>query len=75
MDSLYGTSQLMMRSILKLKLKLQPPDVFVQPPVSDFRVMDFLKAKQIIEQTATVREEVKRKLDQIIEARIKQPAS
>ena len=48
MDSLYGTSQLMMRSILKLKLKLQPPDVFVQPPVSDFRVMDFLKAKQII---------------------------
>ena len=74
MDSLYGTSQLMMRSILKLKLKLQAPDVFVQPPVSDFRVMDFLKARQIIKDTETVRDEVKRKLDHVIEARIKEPA-
>lgn len=73
-DSLYGTSQLMMRSILKLKLKLQPPDIFVQPPVSDFRVMDFLKAKQIIEATSPVREEVKRKLDRLIEARMRETA-
>lgn len=73
-DSLYGTSQLMMRSILKLKLKLQPPDVFIQPPVSNFRVMDFLKAKQIIQVTEPVRDEVKRKLDRVIEARIKEPA-
>jgi len=67
-DSLYGTSQLMMRSILKLKLKLQPPDVFIQPPVSDYRVMDFLKAKQIIGATAPVQDEVKRKLESAMEA-------
>jgi NTE family protein len=73
-DSLYGTSQLMMRSILKLKLKMQPPDVFVQPPVSNYRVMDFLKAKEIIEGTAPVRDELKRKLHRAIEAKIKQPA-
>jgi NTE family protein len=73
-DSLYGTSQLMMRSILKLKLSLQPPDVFIQPPVSNFRVMDFLKAKQIIELTSPVREEVKRKLDKVIESRISKPS-
>jgi NTE family protein len=73
-DSLYGTSQLMMRSILKLKLKLQPPDVFIQPPVSNFRVMDFLKAKKIIEATAPVHDEFRRKLDRVIEARLKLPA-
>ena len=70
-DSLYGTSQLMMRSILKMKLKMQPPDVFVQPPVSSFRVMDFLKADQIIKQTTPIRDEFKRKLERAIEARIK----
>lgn len=70
-DSLYGVSQLMMRSILKLKLQLQAPDIFVQPPVSAYRVMDFLKAREIIEATSPVREELKRKLDAAIEARMK----
>jgi len=74
-DSLYGTSQLMMRSILKLKLQLQPPDVFIQPPVSNFRVMDFLKAKQIIAMTEPVHDEVRRKLEQAIEARLKAPVA
>ncbi|MFZ2100141.1 MAG: patatin-like phospholipase family protein [Oricola sp.] len=73
-DSLYGTSQLMMRSIMKLKLKLRPPDVFIQPPVSNFRVMDFLKAKRIIEMTEPVHDELKRKLEHVIEKHIKEPA-
>ncbi|WP_421853722.1 patatin-like phospholipase family protein [Oricola sp.] len=73
-DSLYGTSQLMMRSILKMKLKMQPPDVFVQPPVSTFRVMDFLKANQIIKETAPIRDEFKRKLERAIEAKAKADA-
>jgi NTE family protein len=71
-ECLYGTSQLMMRSILKLKLKLQPPDVFVQPPVSSYRVMDFLKAAEIIENTAPIRDEFKRKLERAIEKKLKQ---
>ncbi|MCI5078531.1 patatin-like phospholipase family protein [Oricola sp.] len=73
-DSLYGTSQLMMRSILKLKLKVQPPDVFIQPPVSNFRVMDFLKARQIVEVTAPVYDEVRRKLERALEDRVREPA-
>lgn len=73
-DSLYGTSQLMMRSILKLKLKLQPPDVFIQPPVSNFRVMDFLKAGQIIEGTKPIYDEFRRKLDQAMEDRVRERA-
>lgn len=74
MECLYGTSQLMMRSILKLKLKLQPPDVFVQPPVSTYRVMDFLKASEIIENTAPIRDEFKRKLERAIEKKTKKSA-
>lgn len=73
-DSLYGTSQLMMRSILTLKLQLQAPDVFIKPPVSNFRVMDFLKARQIIEATTPVHDEAKRKIERAIEDRIRKSA-
>ncbi|BCH65068.1 MULTISPECIES: patatin-like phospholipase family protein [Rhizobium/Agrobacterium group] len=62
-DSLFGASQLMMQSHLALKLKLGPPAIFLRPPVNGFGVMDFMKAKQIFEVSAPVKDEVKRALE------------
>lgn len=62
-ESMYGASQLMMQSLLQLKLQIKSPDIYVRPPVSRFRVMDFLKARQILTETASVRDELKRKID------------
>jgi NTE family protein len=62
-DSLFGASQLMMQSHLALKLKLGAPSIFLRPPVNEFGVMDFLKAKQIFEASEPVKDEVKRALD------------
>lgn len=67
-DALFGTSQLMNQSMIQLQLMMEPPDVFIRPPVSGFRVLDFLKAKQIFEATASVRDEFKRKLEGALEA-------
>ena len=61
-ESLYGASQLMMQSLIQAKLQVRTPDVFIRPPVSAFRVMDFLKARQILTETASVRDEFKNKL-------------
>ena len=61
-DSLFGTSQLMNQSMIQLKLMVEPPDVFVRPAVSQFRVLDFLKAQHILDATAPVREEFRTKL-------------
>jgi len=74
-DSLYGVSQLMMQSILQLKLMAGPPDVFIRPPVSRFRVLDFLKAQQILDATATVRDEFRLKLEAAIAAWEMDPAA
>lgn len=68
MDSIYGASQLMMQSILQAKMLVKAPDVFIMPPVSRFRVMDFLKARQILEETQPVRDELKRKIETAFEA-------
>lgn len=64
-DSMFGASQLMMQSAMALKLKLQPPHIFLRPPVNRFRVMDFLKAKDILEQCDSVKEDLKRAVDAI----------
>lgn len=63
MDALFGASQLMMQSIISEKLKSSRPDIFLRPDVDSWRVMDFLKVREILEQTAPFREEVKRAVD------------
>lgn len=68
MESLFGVAQLMNQSMIQLKLMVEPPDVFIRPPVSRFRVLDFLKARQILDATATVRDEFRRKLEAAIAA-------
>jgi len=73
-DSLFGTSQLMNRSMIQLKLMVEPPDVFVRPPVSKFRVLDFLKAKQILEETSSIRAEFRTKLEGALAAYEMDPA-
>ncbi|WP_321382261.1 patatin-like phospholipase family protein [Rhizobium sp.] len=62
-DSLFGASQLMMQSHLALKLRLGPPSIFLRPPVNEFGVMDFLKAKQIFETSEPLKDELKRALE------------
>ncbi|MEL6436606.1 MAG: patatin-like phospholipase family protein [Pseudomonadota bacterium] len=73
-ESLYGTSQLMMQSMMQMKLAMGPPDVFIRPPVSSFRVMDFFKAKAILEATKSVKDDLKRKLDAAFELHAHDPA-
>lgn len=64
-DSMFGASQLMMQSVMALKLKLQPPHIFLRPPVNRFRVLDFLKAGEILEQCDGVKDDLKRAVDAI----------
>ncbi len=65
-DSMFGASQLMMQSITAMKIKANPPDIFLRPPVSEFRMFDFLKLSQIMTQTAPVKDEVKHAVDAAI---------
>jgi NTE family protein len=59
-DSVFGASQLTMQATIALKLKLQPPQIFLRPSVSRFGVLDFLKAREILQESAPVKDELKR---------------
>ncbi|MBL0370608.1 patatin-like phospholipase family protein [Rhizobium sp. KVB221] len=62
-DSLFGASQLMMQSIIAEKLKIEAPDILLRPSVGRFKVMDFLRAGEVLEISAGIKEDVKRALD------------
>jgi NTE family protein len=62
-ESLFGASQLMMQSLIAMKLKMDPPDIFLRPEVNRFKVMDFLKAQDILDESASIKDRLKRALE------------
>ncbi|MEF2551454.1 patatin-like phospholipase family protein [Aurantimonas sp. A2-1-M11] len=69
LEALFGASQLMMQSIIDSKVHTHPPDLLICPPVSHYGVLDFLRTKQILEETSPVKEETKRALDGLLSGR------
>jgi NTE family protein len=60
-----------MRSIVTLKLEKSAPDIFLQPEVGRFRVLDFVKAEEVLAASAGIRDELKRALDEKFSAAAK----
>lgn len=62
-DMMFGASQLMMQSIIEMKRRAHPPQILLRPEVHQYRVLDFLKAKEILAGSEGVAEQLKRDLD------------
>ena len=63
-DLVFGASQLMMQSIIAMKLKHHShPAVFIRPPVAGFRALDFLKVEAVLQETVAIKDELKRAID------------
>lgn len=69
-DSLFGASQLMMQSIIAAKLRLRAPDIFLAPDVGRFKVLDFMRAAEVLETSSTVKDDIKRAIDAEFERRL-----
>jgi NTE family protein len=52
-----------------MKLKSSRPDVFLRPPVSRFRALDFLKIEAVLDETASIKDELKVAVDAAVKAR------
>jgi len=62
-DSLFGASQLMMQSIISEKLVRHSPDIFLRPNIGRFKVLDFLRAAEVLETSAAAKDDFKRALE------------
>lgn len=70
-DLMFGATQLMMQSIIATKLTATHPDILLRPPVSRFRALDFLKVDAVLGETAAIKDELKRAVDQAVALRQK----
>ncbi|HTV67711.1 MAG TPA: patatin-like phospholipase family protein [Rhizobiaceae bacterium] len=68
-DLMFGASQLMMQSIIAMKLQTQRPEILLRPPVSRFRVLDFMKIEAVLHETQSIKDELKRAVDEAVAAR------
>jgi NTE family protein len=68
-DLMFGATQLLMQSIIAHKIERYPPDVLLRPPVSKYRVLDFLKIDALMTETASIKDELKRSVEAAVKAR------
>jgi NTE family protein len=59
LDLVFGSSQIMMQSIMALKLQRSRPQILLRPPVSHFRVLDFMKIERVLAETVSIKDELK----------------
>ncbi|MEM8701798.1 MAG: patatin-like phospholipase family protein [Pseudomonadota bacterium] len=70
LDALFGSSQILMQTITAQKLKLEQPDILVRPPHDTVRVLDFLKAEQILERAEALRASTREQLSALTKGAI-----
>jgi NTE family protein len=56
-ESILSTFQIMQASIVEAKKQLSPPDIYIKPALTNIRVLDFFRSKEIL---AGVQDEVER---------------
>jgi NTE family protein len=64
--ALISSSQIMQRAIVREKLKVQQPDVYVDVEVDEFYVLDFHRFKQVLAAAAPAKAQLKRQLARVL---------
>jgi NTE family protein len=64
--ALMSSSQIMQRSIVREKLKVRQPDVYIDVEVDAFYVLDFHRLKDILAAAAPAKEQLRRQLTRVL---------
>jgi len=63
---LMASSQIMQRTIVRQKLKVQQPDIYIDVEVDAYYVLDFHRFKQIMADAAPAKEQLRRQLERVL---------
>lgn len=61
-DTVIGGFEIMEASMIRYRLKANPPDIYLKPDIRNIGLLEFHKVDQIFEQSAPIRDELRRKL-------------
>ncbi|QDG79157.1 patatin-like phospholipase family protein [Labrenzia sp. PHM005] len=66
LDSLFGSSQILMQTITSQKIKMDQPDILIRPQNGNIRILDFLKAESILDSSESLRALTRTKLTKLL---------
>jgi NTE family protein len=64
--ALMSSSQIMQRTIVREKLKVEQPDIYIDVEVDEYYVLDFHRFAQILKAAAPAKEQLRRQLDRVL---------
>ena len=64
--ALVSSSQIMQRTIVREKLKVRQPDIYIDVEVDEYYVLDFHRFKQILAAAAPAKEQLRRQLERVL---------
>ncbi len=62
----FGATQILMQTIQREKMRHDRVDILIHPQIGEFRLLDFLKAREILAASEGAKDELKRRLDQVM---------
>ncbi len=66
LECVVGAAQISMQSVIREKLKWHQPDVLLRPEINGVFILDFLKTQAILEMNEGFKDDLKRRLEHII---------
>ncbi len=61
-DTVFGSVQIMQQAIVEQELRARPPDIYINPQLSDFRTLHYHKVDEIYRQADAAKQELKHRL-------------
>ena len=65
-DAVFNTFQIMQKSIIREKLITHRPDLYLVPELQDVRVLEFYRAREILEAGDKLKDQIKKQISEII---------
>jgi NTE family protein len=62
-ETMFGATQILMQSIIAEKLRHDKTDILLKPEINQFRVLDFLKVREILKAAEPIKDEMKRQIE------------
>lgn len=66
-DAIFNTVQIFEKSIVREKLKQRAPTIYIEPEITDIKVLDFFKAADVFRQAETAKERLKVELEKLMD--------
>ena len=74
LECIVGAAQISMQSVIREKLKWHQPDMLLRPEINGVFILDFLRTKAILDMNAGFKDDLKRRLEHIINTPFELPA-